>query len=104
MESEGAADIVHKKECDDLKVCTCAPNKSKNSFSPAYVPGRRATWADGIDYLESIPWLIKRLQIRTQVAVCGLFVRLNQRSWILQSKTYKQILTITPMNQINNNN
>jgi hypothetical protein len=47
--------------------------ESKDSISPAYVPGRRATWAGGINYLESIPGLLKRLQIRTQVAVCGRY-------------------------------
>jgi hypothetical protein len=30
-------------------------------------PARQATWADGINSLESIPGLLKRLQIRTLV-------------------------------------
>jgi hypothetical protein len=67
---------INLKMHTEPRICKCLSRpgiESKDSISRAYVPGRRATWARGIDYLESIPWLITRLQIRTQVAIGGRY-------------------------------
>jgi hypothetical protein len=44
------------------------------------VPARRATLSSGIDSLESIPGLHKRLKIRAQLILSGRSVPLNENT------------------------